>query len=261
MRNWMVTALALGAIACDADKDGLTNGWETQNGTDPKVSDSDGDGIDDGTELYEHGTDPALADSDGDGFDDGVEISLGVDPLDGNDAPYRGGWPMLPAEVKAEVADGPAEGPNVGDRFPRLKLNDQHKDRVDLYDFAREGKPIILDISAEWCGPCQMVAMVLEGEQVPGMEYAYPAYDLVQNGDVRWITIMGEDSSGAYATWRTSKSWSRAYPNELIAVLADEAGEAVSAAQLPYWPYILIVDENFVVTATGDAAWDAIASM
>ena len=49
-------------------------------GTDPSMADSDGDGIDDGTEERETRTNPLLADTDGDGIDDGDELAYGTSP-------------------------------------------------------------------------------------------------------------------------------------------------------------------------------------
>lgn len=46
------------------------------------LTDTDGDGIDDATELFLLGTSPSVRDSDGDGVDDGVEAVAGLDPTD-----------------------------------------------------------------------------------------------------------------------------------------------------------------------------------
>ena len=68
--------------AGDPDGDGLTNEQELLNGTDPRLWDSDGDGIPDGKEVVRYGTDPNLWDSDFDGLSDGEEINEhGSDPL------------------------------------------------------------------------------------------------------------------------------------------------------------------------------------
>jgi len=77
----------------DYDEDGLTNLDEYLNGTRPDAADSDGDGVDDPTEL-ECGTDPlnytdANEDWDGDGFSNSEECKAGTDPLDPDDMPYR----------------------------------------------------------------------------------------------------------------------------------------------------------------------------
>jgi outer membrane protein OmpA-like peptidoglycan-associated protein len=58
----------------DPDKDGLTNAEEKQLGTNKKVADTDGDGLNDGDEFKKYKTDPLKADSDGDGLKDGDEV-------------------------------------------------------------------------------------------------------------------------------------------------------------------------------------------
>ena len=65
----------------DLDIDGLSNLEEYLNRTRPDLSDTDGDGLDDDSEVNEHGTDPIVQDSDQDGLTDGNEINLhGSDP-------------------------------------------------------------------------------------------------------------------------------------------------------------------------------------
>jgi autotransporter-associated beta strand protein len=59
----------------DADTDGLTNLREFRQGTDPKDSDTDNDGLADGPEIDTHSTNPLLADTDGDGLADGAEVN------------------------------------------------------------------------------------------------------------------------------------------------------------------------------------------
>ena len=63
----------------DEDNDGISNGEETKNGTNPLAEDSDGDGISDGDEAS-LGTDPLNSDTDGDGLIDGYELIVGLDP-------------------------------------------------------------------------------------------------------------------------------------------------------------------------------------
>jgi hypothetical protein len=75
----------------DSDGDGLTDGFEVDNGFDPLVAgeqtlDPDSDGLDNLGEQTA-GTDPHDPDSDGDGATDGREIAVGTDPLDPQDVP------------------------------------------------------------------------------------------------------------------------------------------------------------------------------
>lgn len=60
------------------DEDGLTNEQEVKVGSHINDSDSDDDGLMDGTEVNEYDTDPSIADTDDDGVRDGVEISGGT---------------------------------------------------------------------------------------------------------------------------------------------------------------------------------------
>lgn len=65
----------------DPDRDGLYARAEKRLGTNPKVKDSDGDGLSDGEEARKYGTNPLAADSDGDGVGDGLEVARGTNPL------------------------------------------------------------------------------------------------------------------------------------------------------------------------------------
>ena len=77
----------LAGDACDNDddNDGLDDAEEALIGTDPLLSDTDADGLDDFTEHGLLPTDPLLADTDSDGLGDGDEINLyGTDPVTSN---------------------------------------------------------------------------------------------------------------------------------------------------------------------------------
>lgn len=59
----------------DYDDDSVTNKKEVDEGTDPTLKDTDGDGLPDNEELYTVGSDPNDPDTDGDGLSDGVEVN------------------------------------------------------------------------------------------------------------------------------------------------------------------------------------------
>ena len=64
----------------DPDLDGLGNGREWEQGTDPNDPDTDGDGLSDYDEVAVHGTDPLLADTDSDQMPDAWEVAYGTRP-------------------------------------------------------------------------------------------------------------------------------------------------------------------------------------
>lgn len=61
--------------AQDPDGDGLTVLQEFQRSSNPRVADTDGDGLNDGAEVNTHGTSPTVADTDRDGRSDGAEVN------------------------------------------------------------------------------------------------------------------------------------------------------------------------------------------
>ena len=86
---------------------------------------------------------------------------------------------------------------------------DQYGDTVDLYDFASQGVPVVLDIGTPWCSPCKSIAAYLatgdeehimwerDGviEPYPWWDESYTGLDqLVANGEVYWITILFSES-------------------------------------------------------------------
>ncbi len=105
----------------DTDGDGITDGDEITQGTNPNSVDTDGDGLVDGNDgvvavavlpggidfdgdgfvdgEQDNGTDPTLADSDGDQLNDGVEVSYGSNPLD------AGSWPNIADGDLAPLGD------------------------------------------------------------------------------------------------------------------------------------------------------------
>jgi len=75
-------ATATAAADADDDADRLANTREAGLGTDPKMADTDGDGLTDGEEVLVWGTNPLNRDSDGDTLPDGDETQIGTNPLE-----------------------------------------------------------------------------------------------------------------------------------------------------------------------------------
>jgi Bacterial TSP3 repeat/Domain of unknown function (DUF5122) beta-propeller len=87
--------------AHDTDADGVPNTVEFARATDPRVADTDGDGLNDGAEVNMHHTSPGNPDTDGDGVDDGGEVRGGTSPLDPADS-----VPAIPSITAVEYIRG-----------------------------------------------------------------------------------------------------------------------------------------------------------
>jgi hypothetical protein len=65
--------------SADSDGDGLNDGAEVYTySSHPNVPDTDGDGLSDGDEVNSHGTDPVDPDTDNDGLNDGYEVNTSL---------------------------------------------------------------------------------------------------------------------------------------------------------------------------------------
>jgi outer membrane protein OmpA-like peptidoglycan-associated protein len=74
--------ILFGGGPTDEDNDGLFSDRERELGTNPKIADTDGDGISDGEEVLKYSTNPLNRDTDGDGISDGDELlKYKTDPL------------------------------------------------------------------------------------------------------------------------------------------------------------------------------------
>jgi hypothetical protein len=233
--------------------------------TDPTL-DTDGDGLTD-LEEADLGTDPEKPDTDDDGYDDFDEDHAGTDPLDASSVIYAGGWPYN--ANKDDIADpgfdadgdGEIDAGGLGDTLPRFTGTDQFGEAVDLYDFAGQGLPIALDLSTGWCGPCQAIAGWLEGsDEISDYVWYKEDYELVKElvntGQILWVTVLYEDADHNDATDALAVEWYEAYPHPLIPVLIDEEKLLHSWIRPTGIPNVNLLDENMIITLYSDRGLD-----
>ena len=245
---WCLAALVTG---CDADHDGLR--FEGQHQTDPQNPDTDGDRVLDGDEIA-RALDPLSPDSDGDGYLDGDELLEGSDPLDPTSWIYTGGWPYRYDGDETIVDPGFSE-PNVtGATIPRLRGVDQHGDEVDLYDFAFQGKPVIIDICSMWRVDCRSLAgfRQVEPDTSGPWEDLDPLRRPLARGEFTWVTVLLESEEGVQATAADASEWAETYPQPLVPVLyADHAQAlfdwATQGRSVLLTPTFIWLDEGMVV--------------
>ncbi|HCH66506.1 MAG: hypothetical protein CL927_01815 [Deltaproteobacteria bacterium] len=254
IQQLLVLFTALSVTACDDTKasDGDGDGDDSEETTD--AGSGDGEEVDEVEEV-----DPT-ADSDGDGYLDIWEIAEGTDPEDADSRIYTGGWPYNPdKDEHAADAPGRFDG-DVGSKLARFSLSDQHGDIVDIYDYYNEDTPVLIDISAMWCGPCNYISECLAGGSNSYCSINSALPELINSEQIRWVTIIDQTPRGAETTVGHLEAWDEDYPNEYIAVLGGEGVTAVSDQMLANgWPtvYMFEADLTLSVRPSGSNPWRA----
>ena len=86
----------------------------------------------------------------------------------------------------------------VGDHPCNFTLKDQHDEDVSLYDFY--GSAIVLDLSAMWCGPCQVAGTDVQATVERFSEH-----------DISYITVLIDDPAGQAPTLAQAQGWANSY--------------------------------------------------
>ncbi len=233
----------------DADADGDT--------TDGGPVDSDEDGLTDEEEAS-LGTDPLKKDTDNDNYWDSWEVAEGTDPLDPESRIYAGYWPYNPNKDELEQGAFGMTSHNTGSLFPRASFLDQHGDMVDIYDFSQfrlneeaDQAYMIVDISAQWCGPCHNVANWIAGVDDANTEWVQAAYptvrEKVENYRIWWLTFIVQDVNQSQPTIADAELWAQTHQDSRIPVLVDDTQEVLSAYGAGAFPHFFLIDPNMAI--------------
>jgi len=270
----------------DIDNDKVPNIIEEILGFDPTKRDSDGDGINDYDEIQRgsFGKNKNISinpkyDNDRDGIPNLIEELIGTNPNDAI-ASYKGGWPTNPNKENIVEPASPANcpgdigcactkpsdcnnenclsttkgsfcHPKKGSRFPRFKLEDQFGDIVDFYDFANQGKPILLEISAQWCDPCNDFSAWIHSNNNKVFDYQWwrPEFsgirDIILDNKVQYVNVQYEcDDKEGFTNSQCLRSWYNKYPTDGVPVLGDFDQKLFEWVKANGMPVFFLIDEN-----------------
>lgn len=173
--------LATTPVINDADGDLLPDEWETVNGLNPNDSadallDNDNDGLTNAQEYY-YGANPGLSDTDGDGVNDGMEAAAGTSPV--NILIY----PVIITSVPDEMA-------NVGQTYIYPLTANVAGVTYEIIDgpagMSVVGTDVIWTPVAEDAGSTQSVTIhpVVAGYKYVDQSFTIQVQDLFADGDL-----------------------------------------------------------------------------
>ncbi|MCA9540354.1 MAG: hypothetical protein KC620_15755, partial [Myxococcales bacterium] len=172
--------------------DGLDDGEELAEGTDPLDPDTDADGLNDGDEI-DLGTDPNDPDSDGDQLTDGAEVAAGLDPTDPADAIADADGDGLDNRTELTLGTNPFDDDSDGDGLlDGVEVNELGTNPA-VADTDGGGRPDGIEVNVDGTDPLD------PADDVPAVNLPT---DLFDGAGFKWdITragAIGDGGDGAY---------------------------------------------------------------
>ena len=148
-----------------------------------------------------------------------------------------------------------------GTVFPNYKLIDQYGEMVDLYDFANQGKLIVIEFSTSWCQPCKDFAAWLSfgDETVTSHRFWKEEYgiikELIKKEKIYFINIQSQDRYKEPSSLESIQDWAYDYPDELIPILSDSNYDVRNWARVTAYPTMIVLNEKMEILQFSIRGW------
>ena len=252
-----MVAIALICAACASDE----NADVTADANGPSTVEivQDEEGAEDAANVTGQDAGPAADGGTSPDTGDGPIPDVVPEPSGDDTGSEENGWSTNPS--KDSIPDpGWDSVPGVGTVMPNFTAIDQYGDETELYDFAGQGVPVVIDVGTWFCEPCKALAYYLStGDSSPFYEdndedgkvdflwwnESYEVvYDMVQNGELIWITVLY--SLGDPVTAEDVFLWHEEWPSPYIPVLADTTLQLQEYLDVGAMPRIDVLSENMI---------------